>query len=77
MISGIIQSLIDIDMIALKEFQIIDRTVGQQLAISSLPKTVKRLNNKDGFVELRPENSKYKKITFSGDSELVIWGVVT
>ena len=46
------------------------------IAVVNGEMTVKRLYNKGGVVKLRLENPKYKKITFSEDSELVIWGVV-
>lgn len=39
--------------------------------------TVKRLYNKSGVVQLRPENTAYNPINISNDQDLVIWGVVT
>ncbi|WP_052742181.1 LexA family protein [Kiloniella litopenaei] len=39
--------------------------------------TVKRLYNKSGVVQLRPENTTYNPINISKEQDLVIWGVVT
>lgn len=39
--------------------------------------TVKRLLYREGLVELLPENPRYRKIRFSEESQLEIWGVVT
>ncbi|NVK21970.1 MAG: translesion error-prone DNA polymerase V autoproteolytic subunit [Kangiellaceae bacterium] len=39
--------------------------------------TVKRLRQRAGKVWLQAENSAYKDIIISGESELIIWGVVT
>ncbi len=38
--------------------------------------TIKRLHNKDGVIELRPENPDYPVITFSDYDAMNIWGVV-
>ena len=38
--------------------------------------TIKRFCRRGGRVELRPENPAYPVITFSEDTELMIWGVV-
>ena len=46
------------------------------IAVVNGEMTVKRLYNIDGVIELRPEKTKYKKITFCEDSNLVIWEVV-
>jgi DNA polymerase V len=39
--------------------------------------TVKRLSQKEGRVQLLPENSKFKLIDITEDMDMVIWGVVT
>jgi DNA polymerase V len=39
--------------------------------------TVKRLSNKNGSIELHPENTAYTPIQLSGQDELIVWGVVT
>ncbi len=39
--------------------------------------TVKRLSNKNGIIELHPENTAYTPIQLSGNDELIVWGVVT
>jgi len=39
--------------------------------------TVKRLHKYKGNVTLRAENPDFEDIKINGDSELIIWGVVT
>ncbi|MDG1286572.1 MAG: translesion error-prone DNA polymerase V autoproteolytic subunit [Rickettsiales bacterium] len=39
--------------------------------------TVKRLYKRGGEISLHPENPNFPVITFSGDMELTIWGVVS
>lgn len=39
--------------------------------------TVKRLYNKGGIIRLMPENKSFVPIELEGESDLVIWGVVT
>ena len=38
--------------------------------------TVKRIIKEKGKLYLKAENKKYKSIELSGDSELIIWGIV-
>ena len=38
--------------------------------------TVKRIVKEKGKLYLKAENKKYKSIELSGDSELIIWGIV-
>ena len=38
--------------------------------------TVKRIVKEKGKLYLKAENKKYKSIELSGESELIIWGVV-
>lgn len=47
------------------------------IAVVNNELTVKRLYCKDGRVELHPENPDYPVITFTQETELVIWGVVS
>jgi len=39
--------------------------------------TVKRLYKKEGTLFLMPENDQFKPIPLSGDTDVVVWGVVT
>ncbi|MCP5245693.1 MAG: translesion error-prone DNA polymerase V autoproteolytic subunit [Burkholderiales bacterium] len=39
--------------------------------------TVKRLYRKNGRIELHPENPAYPAIQLNGETELIVWGVVS
>ena len=39
--------------------------------------TVKRINEKENKLYLKPENKKYQEIEINYENELIIWGIVT
>lgn len=47
------------------------------IAVINQEYTIKRLYQRDGLLELRPENPAYRPIRLNGLDELCIWGVVT
>lgn len=47
------------------------------IAVVNQEYTIKRLHQRAGIVELRPENPAYRPIRFAELDELAIWGVVT
>ena len=60
---------------------VIDRSVSAKdghIVIAAIDNefTIKRLSTKDG-IRLIPENKNYKEIVLNGETELIIWGVVT
>lgn len=60
---------------------VVDRSITAQhdhiiVAVVDGEYTLKRLFNRHGRVELRPENPAYKPICLAPDTELQVWGVV-
>ncbi len=47
------------------------------IAVVNQEYTIKRLYKRAGVIELRSENPDFLPIRFTGQDELVIWGVVT
>ena len=60
---------------------IVDRSINPQhghcvLAVVNDDFTIKRLYQKNGVIELRPENPAFKTIQFVDGEELQVWGVI-
>lgn len=61
---------------------VVDRSVEPKhrhivIAVVNGEYTIKRLYRRGGVIELRPENPAFNAISFAGQDELEIWGVVT
>lgn len=61
---------------------VVDRAIAPRhrhivIAVVNQEYTIKRLYQRDGMLELRPENPAYQPIRLNGLDELCIWGVVT
>lgn len=61
---------------------VVDRSIEPRhrhivIAVVNQEYTIKRLYKRAGVIELRPENTDYQPIRFTGLDELQIWGVVT